>query len=87
VAGEAVAAALDGELEALLSRQRDDTRDVIGVLRPDDDRRTAIPTAVENGARRIVGLVFRHDRPSVEEGAKLGYGVGIRRWRVRLRCH
>ena len=68
MAGEAVAAAPDGEFEALLSRQRDDTRDVGGVLRPDDSRRTAIPTAVENGARRIIGIVFRRDDPPVEGG-------------------
>ena len=51
VAGDAVAAAPDGELEPGLTRERDHARDVGGVGGHDDRRGPAVDTSVEDGAR------------------------------------
>ena len=58
MSGQAVAAALDGELQVALTRERDDARDVGSVLGLDDSRRVAVEAAVEDGARLVIAVIL-----------------------------
>jgi len=71
VAGVAVAAAADGQLQPRLAGQRDHPRDVGGVGDPDDDRRAAVEAAVEDRAGLVVAGVVGGDHPTVEGSAQL----------------
>jgi hypothetical protein len=61
VAGSAVAAAANRELDAGLSRERDDARDLAGICGSDDRRRAAVDRREEDGARRLVAGLVRPD--------------------------
>src|SRR5918994_7004447 len=71
VTGGAVAAALDGELQPTLARERHHARDVGCVLRPDDERWPAVDPAVENGARLVVVPVPGAYQLAPDVGGKL----------------
>jgi len=70
VAGEAVRAAPDGELDSRLAGERDDRRDLVGVRRPDDRGGPAVDGAAVHGARLVVARVLRADHLSTELRAK-----------------
>jgi hypothetical protein len=71
VAGRAVAAAADGELQPGLARERDDAGDVRGVGGADDDRGPPVEPAVEEGAPLVVAGVVRRDHAAAQVGAEL----------------
>jgi hypothetical protein len=77
VAGYAVAAAADGELQSGLAGEGYDARDVRLVCDPDDDRRPAVDIAVEDGAALVVPGVLRSDHPPLEGRAELGDEGGL----------
>ena len=61
-AGDAVAAAADGDDELLLTGEAERSDDVVGVGRPNDQRRATVDHAVPDRARRVVtGVVRAHD--------------------------
>jgi hypothetical protein len=66
VAGTAVPAAADGQLEPALGRQRDDLGDLGGVGWPDDRPRSTVEPAVEQRSRLVVVGVVGGDRPTVD---------------------
>ena len=70
MAGAAVAAAADGERQSGLACQRDHAGDIIRAGDADNDGRTAIEAAVEDGARLIIAGVFRRDDPPLKSGAQ-----------------
>ena len=59
VAGDAVAAASNRKLEAGLPCERDDPRDVERVGGPDDRRRPAVDSSIENGPSIVVAGISR----------------------------
>ena len=76
VAGAAVAAAPDGQLEPGLAREAHDGYDVVDVGDLDDDRRPAIDRAVDDRAGLVIALVAGRDDPAVEVGAQAWDGEG-----------
>ena len=76
MAGEAVAAAADGEGEARDARERDHVRDVVGAGRPHDDQRSAIdPTGHDRPGRVVLGAV-RPDQRAAEGCLQVGHRQG-----------
>jgi hypothetical protein len=72
VAGEAVAAATDGQLQPRLAREFHDARDVGGVGDPDDACGAAlVEAAVEDRPGVVVAGVAGRDHPTVEGSAQL----------------
>jgi hypothetical protein len=88
MAGAAVAAAPDGELEARLAGEIDDGGDVRRVRHADDGGRVAVGEVVEDGPGVVVALVAGTEDAAVEAGAEVvdveagsGHGHGDRhRW-------
>jgi hypothetical protein len=74
VAGDAVAAAADGEFEPALASERHDSGDVVRVRDADDGGGTAIEAAVEDGARLLILRILGRDHPSLHDSAKLADG-------------
>ena len=61
-AGDAVAAAPNGDDEVLLTGEAESRDDVVGARRPHDQRRPTVDHAVPDRARRVVALVVgAHD--------------------------
>ena len=83
VAGQAVAAAADRQLEAGLAGEDDGPRDVAGVGRLDDQRRATVDLREVDLAGVVVGRRPRaDDRPGEagDEGGDVGAGAGRRGW-------
>ena len=76
VAGPAVAAAPDGQLEPGLAGQVDDIGDVAGVRGADDDRRPPVEPADEDGTGRVVPGIVGGDEPVAEVGPQPVEGKG-----------
>ena len=70
-AGDAVAAAPDGDEEILLARVPKGRDDVVGMRRPGDQRRIAVGEPVPNRARRVVARVAGPDDLAVEAAVEL----------------
>ena len=82
VAGDAVPAAADGQLQPGLGGERDHLGDVGGVGGPDDGRRPAVEPAVEQRSGLVVAGVVGGDHPAVDGRAQLpsdrkGLGAGV----------
>ena len=70
VAGAAVAAAADGQLEPGLPGKSDDGRDVGRIGDADDDRRPAVDATQDDGSRLVVVGVIGRDHLTVDGGAE-----------------
>ena len=77
VAGPAVPAAADGELDPVLASEGDDGRHVAGVRHPDDRRRSTVDVAGGHGARLVIVRVAGQDDAATEPGSQLGDGDGV----------
>jgi hypothetical protein len=78
VAGEAVAAAAHGNLESVFGRKGDGPGYVLGVGRPHDRRRAAVPVAIEDQAVGVIARVVGADHPSLDripEAFEIDYSV------------
>ncbi len=78
VAGTAVAAAPNGDLQAGILRERDRPDDVLLAAGPDDGRRAEVVSAVEHRPGLVVPGVARDDDAAVESGVEPGDGRGCR---------
>ena len=77
VAGRAVAAAPNGQLDAVIARVVDDGRDVVGVRHADDRRWAAIGgNGDEDRPGRVVVLVVRADDAAADRGPQVRDGDG-----------
>ena len=74
VAGAAVAAAPDRQLETGLARERDHLGDIVGIGDPDDDRRPVVEATHHHGARLVVVGIPRADDPPGEVSPDVGDG-------------
>ena len=71
VAGAAVTAAADRQLQARLARVRDDACNVGSIGDTHDHRRTAIEPTREHGSGAVIAGVIRPDHPSVDRRAEI----------------